>query len=78
MDVDDLRYRVQELERLTRNGYSPLALKLRLDATDKKVDNLDEKVDDRFDRLTGQAWKIAGFIVTVMILAATIVSLVLQ
>ena len=75
---EDLRYRVQELERQTRNGYSPQLLKSRLDGLEAQVRGLDTKVDDRFDRLTGQAWKIAGFIVTVMILAATIVSLVLH
>lgn len=71
-----MRYRVEQLERMTRNGYSPLSLKTRLDGIEQDVGNLDTKMDTRFDRLQQQAWRIAGFIVTVMILAASVVGLV--
>lgn len=54
-------------------------------AHDSHIADLREDVRDlkaemgrRFDQLAGQAWRIAGFVVTVMILAATIVSLIVH
>ena len=69
---------MQELERLTRNGYSPPIIKTRLDSLDRKVDDLDKKVDRRFDALAGQSWRIAMFIVGAMGVAAAIVGLVVR
>jgi hypothetical protein len=81
----DQERRIADLEHLTRNGLSPIVLSLRLDVVEAKVDglnakvdNLSAKVDDRFDKLTGHMWRVAGFIVSVMMLAALIVSLVIQ
>jgi hypothetical protein len=82
---NDLDRRVADLEHLTRNGLSPLVLSLRLDVVEAKVDGLNgkvddlgSKVDDRFDKLTSHMWRVAGFIVSVMMLSALIVSLVIQ
>lgn len=78
MTEQDLAYRIEQLEHATRNGYSPLALKIRLDALETQVAALDKKQDERFERFGAQLWRAAGLIVTIMILATSIVSVILK
>lgn len=44
----------------------------------RRFDAQKADTDSRFDRLSSQAWKITGFVVTVMLLAATIVGLLVH
>jgi hypothetical protein len=83
--MDDLERRITELERVTRNGYSPLALKIRLDNIERKANDLDvdvkagfQKVDKRFDGITGQFWRGLMFLLSAMGVAAAIVSVIVR
>lgn len=38
----------------------------------------DDHINKRFDKLSAQGWRIAAFVVSVMVLAAAVVSLIVQ